>query len=126
MAMAGMQNGLFIVLPIGRLLFAEQFDQFALYCFLLVMGLTPLMWSLGKVMLASSRTYGGFHVKDLMTPPLVATFISVGLVFCQSRPAGAPYGHCPHDASWRGIHPPGGVYSGRDPRGNCNPGSAGR
>lgn len=78
MAMACMQNAMFIVLPIGRLLFVEQFDLFALYCFLVVMGITPVMWSLGKVMLAS-RAHGGFHLKNLMTPPLVAIFISVGM-----------------------------------------------
>ncbi|WP_321494635.1 AEC family transporter [uncultured Desulfobacter sp.] len=80
MAMSGMQNALFIVLPIGHLLFPEQFNLFALYCFLLVMGVTPVMWSLGKVMLAPD-THDGFHLKSLMTPPLVAIVISVGLVF---------------------------------------------
>ncbi|MCG8683414.1 MAG: AEC family transporter [Desulfobacterales bacterium] len=80
MALASMQNGIYIVLPIGQILFPDQFDLFALYCFLLVMGLNPMMWSVGKVMLSGDKE-SGFRLKDIMTPPLAAIFISVGAVF---------------------------------------------
>ena len=81
MALSGMQNAIYIVLPIGHLLFPDQFDLFALYCFLLVLGLTPIMWSLGKVMLAKGES-SRLNIKSMITPPLTAIFISVaaGLV----------------------------------------------
>ncbi len=80
MTLASMQNAIYIVLPIGQVLFADQFDRFALYCFLMVMGLNPVMWSVGKVMI-SGQTQGGIHWKDFITPPLVAIFISIAAVF---------------------------------------------
>jgi len=80
MTLAAMQNAIYIVLPIGQILFPEQFDRFALYCFLLVLGLNPLMWSLGKVMLSGDKE-SGILWKDFLSPPLAAIFISVSLVF---------------------------------------------
>lgn len=80
MTLASMQNAIYIVLPIGQVLFADQFDRFALYCFLMVMGLNPVMWSVGKVMI-SGQAQGRIQWKDFITPPLVAIFISVAAVF---------------------------------------------
>ncbi|WDP92130.1 MAG: AEC family transporter [Desulfobacter sp.] len=80
MVLSSMQNGIYIPLPIGQILFPEQFDQFALYCFLLVLGLNPLMWSLGKVMLSGGRE-SRIRMGDFFSPPLAAIFISVALVF---------------------------------------------
>ncbi len=79
MALAAMQNAIYIVLPIGQILFPDRFDLFALYCFLLVMGLNPVMWSLGKVMLAGQNR-GGILWQDFFTPPLAAIFLSVAVV----------------------------------------------
>ena len=80
MTLASMQNALYIVLPIGQILFKDQFDLFALYCFLLVLGLNPVMWSLGKVMI-SGRLDSGIRLKDFVTPPLTAIVASVVMVF---------------------------------------------
>lgn len=80
MILSSMQNAVYIVLPIGQILFADQFDLFALYCFLLVLGLTPVMWSVGKVMI-SGKKESGIHWKDFITPPFVAIFISIAAVF---------------------------------------------
>ncbi|CCK82099.1 AEC family transporter [Desulfobacula toluolica] len=80
MILSSMQNAVYIVLPIGQILFADQFDLFALYCFLLVLGLTPVMWSIGKVMI-SGKKESRIHWKDFITPPFVAIFISVAAVF---------------------------------------------
>ncbi len=85
MVLAGMQNALYIVLPIGHLLFPDQFDLFALYCFLLVLGLNPIMWSLGKVMLAKEAPVR-LNLKSIITPPLSAIFISVALVLFHLAP----------------------------------------
>ncbi len=80
MTLASMQNAIYIVLPIGQILFTDQFDLFALYCFLLVLGLNPVMWSIGKVMI-SGKKGARIHWKDFITPPLAAIFISIVMVF---------------------------------------------
>ena len=80
MTLASMQNAIYIVLPIGQILFADQFDLFALYCFLLVLGFNPVMWSVGKVMISGQKE-SKIHWKAFITPPLAAIFISVAAVF---------------------------------------------
>ena len=82
MTLASMQNAIYIVLPIGQILFADQFDLFALYCFLLVLGLNPVMWSIGKVMISGQKQIN-IQWKDFITPPLMAIFVSVAAVFTQ-------------------------------------------
>ena len=52
MTLASMQNAIYIVLSVGQVLFIDEFDQFALYCFLLILGTIPVMWNLGKVMIS--------------------------------------------------------------------------
>ncbi len=76
MTLASIQNAVYIVLPIGQILFTDQFDLFALYCFLLILGLNPIMWSIGKVMI-SGKKEARIHWKDFITPPLVAIIFSV-------------------------------------------------
>ena len=80
MTLASMQNAVYIVLPVGQMIFPDQFDLFALYCFLLALGLNPVMWSLGKVMISGDRN-AGIRISDFVTPPLAAIFISVAAVF---------------------------------------------
>jgi hypothetical protein len=79
MVLASMQNAVYIILPIGQILFADQFDRFALYCFLMVLGLNPMMWSIGKVMISKTRQ-SGILWQDYITPPNVATVISMAAV----------------------------------------------
>ena len=73
-ALASLQNGIYIPLPVGQILFPDQFDLFALYCFLLLIGLNAMMWSLGAVMLGQKQ--GSFKLKDFITPPLASVFLS--------------------------------------------------
>ncbi|MFO7913014.1 MAG: AEC family transporter [Desulfotignum sp.] len=78
-AMASFQNAVYIVLPIGQLVFPDQFDRLALYCFLLILGQSPIMWSVGKVLVSGSRNTA-IVWKDFVTPPLVATLAAIFLV----------------------------------------------
>ncbi len=78
--LASMQNSIYIVLPIGQILYPDQFDLFALYAFLLTMGLTPLMWSVGKVLISGGKNTR-IQWQDFISPPLVATLTSLVLVF---------------------------------------------
>lgn len=76
MTLASMQNVIYIVLPIGQVLFVDEFDQFALYCFLLLPGSIPVMWSLGKVMISGGKD-SRIQVKDFITPPFSAMLAAV-------------------------------------------------
>jgi malate permease and related proteins len=78
-AMASFQNAVYIVLPIGQLVFPDEFDRLALYCFLLILGQSPIMWSVGKVLISGSRD-SAIQWKDFVTPPLVATLTAIFLV----------------------------------------------
>ncbi|MEE4362828.1 MAG: AEC family transporter [Desulfotignum sp.] len=78
-SMASFQNAVYIVLPIGQLVYPDQFDRLALFCFLLILGQSPIMWSVGKV-LVSGRQDAAIVWKDFVTPPLVATLAAIFLV----------------------------------------------
>ncbi len=80
MTLASMQNVIYIILPIGQVLFAEEFDKFALYCFLLLLGSVPVMWSLGKVMISGDKD-SRIYFKDFITPPFLAMLTAVIMVF---------------------------------------------
>jgi hypothetical protein len=74
LALASMQNAGYLVLPVGLALYPSRFDDFALYCFLFLLGFNPVLWSVGK-MLISGRGRGGW--RGLVTPPLVACLAGV-------------------------------------------------
>jgi len=79
--LATFQNGGYLVLPLGQLLYKERFNQFALYVFLLTMGLGMILWTVGKFLI--THTDEGKKVKftDLITPPFIAIVFSLFLVF---------------------------------------------
>lgn len=80
---AGMQNAGYLVLPVGLALFPEQFDTFALYCFLFILGFNPVLWSLGKVLISGN---GGepLRWRGLVTPPLVASLAAIVTVLSRA------------------------------------------
>lgn len=79
-AMAGMQNAAYLVLPVGEALFPEQFDTFTVYVFLIVLGVSPVMWTLGKVLTTGQFTDGNFNWKHLITPPFIANILAINMV----------------------------------------------
>ena len=72
---AAMQNAGYLVLPVGLALFPAQFDTFALYCFLFILGFNPWLWSVGKHLVTGGADDRGW--RGLVTPPLVATASAV-------------------------------------------------
>lgn len=78
---SGLQNAGYLVLPIGKLVFPEEFDLFALFTFLFLIGFNPVLWSIGKYLCTSTET-SNYKIKfmSLITPPLVANIGSVVLV----------------------------------------------
>jgi hypothetical protein len=79
--LAAFQNAGYLVLPIGQILYPENFDKFALYVFLLILGFNPALWSFGKVFITSSGKKEKFSFSNLLTPPLIANLLAISLVF---------------------------------------------
>lgn len=79
LAIASMQNAGYLVLPVGAALYPGQFDDFALYVSLFILGFNPILWSVGKLLATDGRGTGSSW-RGLITPPLVACLTAVGLV----------------------------------------------
>ena len=85
MPLSGIMNAAYFTLPIGQLIFPSQFDEFALYVSLYVLGISPLVWSFGKFMITDPKAdKGGW--KGLRTPPLLANFVGLAIVLTGIRP----------------------------------------
>jgi predicted permease len=86
LALTGMQNAGYFVLPMGAVLFADQLEKFNLYCFLFVLGINLLVWSVGKSLVSNGNGNGSkFDWRELITPPLVANLSSLFMVFTGLR-----------------------------------------
>jgi predicted permease len=74
-----MQNAVYLVLPIGMFMYAEQFDLFAIYNFLFLIGYIPLLWSVGKILI----TGGSFKTvkrNEILTTPFVSVVVTMVIV----------------------------------------------
>jgi predicted permease len=79
--LGSMQNSGYLVLPLGQLLYPNQFDEFSLYVFLYILGFNPILWSVGKVFISSNSEHEKELVwKDYITAPMIVTLISLSLV----------------------------------------------
>lgn len=79
LALASMQNAGYLVLPIGAALYPTDFDRFALYVSLFILGFNPILWSVGTLLSTADR---GTAVdwRGLLNPPLVACLSSLVIV----------------------------------------------
>ena len=78
--LASIQNAGYLILPVGLALYPDQFDEFALYVSLFILGLNPVLWSVGKLLTtAGGHAPGGW--RGLLNPPLAACLaaLAVGL-----------------------------------------------
>ncbi len=73
---ASMQNAGYLALPLGQVIYPVQFDLYALYCFLIIMGLNPILWSVGKL-LSTNIGEERFSWKKIVTPPFAANILGV-------------------------------------------------
>ncbi len=76
---ASMQNAGYLALPLGQAIYPDQFDLYALYCFLIIMGLNPILWSVGKF-LSTGGQMVEFSWKQFITPPFIANLLGILLV----------------------------------------------
>ncbi|MCK5528609.1 MAG: AEC family transporter [Kiritimatiellae bacterium] len=84
LALASMQNANYLVLPLGLALFPEQADEFLVYCFLFVLGVSPTLWSLGKY-LATTDHSAKVDIRKFITPPLIANILAITVVLTGVR-----------------------------------------
>ena len=93
LSFTGIHNSTNMVLPLGALLYPDQFHLFSLYVFLFLTGQTPIIWSIGKHMTTAAADER-FQWKDVLNPPMISTLIALFLVFSGLRdilmPAGQP------------------------------------
>ncbi len=78
-AISAFMNANYMVLPIGQLVFPDKFDLFATYTFMFVIGVMPMLWSVGKFMITSDSNTK-FSFSALMTPPFIASVLAVIVV----------------------------------------------
>jgi len=79
--LSSLQNAGYLVLPIGQLLYPENFETFALYVFLLIIGYNPTLWSIGKLFITQTDKQKKIRFTDLITPPLVLSLFAIFIVF---------------------------------------------
>jgi predicted permease len=78
---AAFQNAGYLVLPVGQILYPNNFDEFALYSFLFILGFNPALWSVGKFLITKTHESLKFDIKDIITPPLIANILALTFVF---------------------------------------------
>ncbi len=79
--LTSVQNAAYLVLPIVQILYPDKFQIFALFVFLYIIGVNPLMWSIGKVLVTSGSNENiGFKVADFLTPPLIVNISTIVIV----------------------------------------------
>ncbi|MFA5291979.1 MAG: AEC family transporter [Phycisphaerae bacterium] len=83
-APAALQNAGYLILPLGKILYPDHFDEFAMYCFLYILGISPLLWSLGKY-LVSSQPDEKPTIQGLFTPPFVANIAAIAIVLLKLK-----------------------------------------
>ena len=76
--LSSLMNAAYLILPIGQVIYPAQFDEFALYVSLYVLGISPLVWTVGKFFI-TQRENEKYSWRDLMSPPLWANIL--GLLF---------------------------------------------
>jgi len=76
---ASMQNAGYLALPLGQAIYPEQFNLYALYTFLIIMGLNPILWSVGKFLSTGGR-FLEFSWKQFITPPFIANLLGITFV----------------------------------------------
>ncbi len=81
---ASMQNAGYLALPLGQVIYPDQFELYALYCFLIIMGLNPILWSVGKL-LNTGKSDEKFSWKQVITPPFIANLAGVTMVLTGLR-----------------------------------------
>jgi len=55
--LSSINNAAYLILPIGEFVYSDQFDQFAVYCFIVVLGMSPMLWSAGIYFVTEKKNF---------------------------------------------------------------------
>jgi len=77
--LSAMMNAGYFILPIGQVVFTGQFERFALFVSLYILGVSPLIWSVGKYFMTGNPRETG-NWKQMITPPLIANLLGIFMV----------------------------------------------
>ncbi len=83
LALAGIQNAGFLVLPLGSILYPESEPRFYLYCFLYFTGVNMMIWGVGKF-LVSTEAHEKMSFRGLINPPFLTTTLTPILVLLRA------------------------------------------
>jgi malate permease and related proteins len=85
LCLAGLPNAGYLILPIGMAMYDRpQFETFTTYCFLYILMVNPLLWSLGKY-LSTNRNGEKLRLRSLVTPPFVSNVLAVTMVLTKTQ-----------------------------------------
>lgn len=84
LALTSLQNAGYFVLALGAVIFKDQYEQFKLYCFLFILGISPVLWSFGRFLIGRDGPKD-FKFSMLLTPPFIANVLSIILVLTGLR-----------------------------------------
>jgi len=78
--LSSINNAAYLILPIGEFVYSDQFDQFAVYCFIVVLGMSPMLWSAGIFFVTENKT---LNLRQLIKPPFIANILALVLVLAR-------------------------------------------
>ena len=84
LALGFLHNAGYLIIALGQLLVPEQETLFSTYCFLYVLGHSPLLWSVGKWLISKQKSEP-FQWRQLITPPLCANILAITFVLTSAR-----------------------------------------
>ncbi|OGF98182.1 MAG: hypothetical protein A3F83_01980 [Candidatus Glassbacteria bacterium RIFCSPLOWO2_12_FULL_58_11] len=79
-ALATFQNAGYLILPIGEVLFPDQFGRFSVFLFLMLLGYNPLLWSVAKILVTHAPDTK-IKLSQAFTAPFYTSLIAIFLVF---------------------------------------------
>lgn len=80
LAISGIQNAGYLILPFGIFLFPKSQDEFISYLIMFIIGFDIVLWSLGKYLITDNHSSKKISIKDFISPPLVASAFTLALV----------------------------------------------
>ncbi|MCD4831918.1 MAG: AEC family transporter [Anaerohalosphaeraceae bacterium] len=85
LAATSLQNAGYLILPLGQLLYPEHFAEFTVYCFIFIIAVTPVLWSLGKYLVSPQKENEKWY-RQFLTPPFIASLSAIFIVLTHLKP----------------------------------------
>ncbi len=78
-----LQNVGYLVLPIVQILYPDKFSEMAMFVFMLSIGFSIALWSIGKVLITRDKEHTKITIRDFLNPPLIANILAIIMVFAK-------------------------------------------